>query len=64
MSTLKHKQVKSQKQHLKILWGRGAEKNKYPVVNDIYIFVWNSDQALNSYTLSFVNTNLIPLNIK
>ena len=46
MSTLKHKQVKSQKQHLKILWGRGAEgprpradtwsrglraeKNKYP----------------------------------
>ena len=44
MSTLKHKQVKSQKQHLKILWGRGAEgpraeKNKYSVVNDIYIFV-------------------------
>ena len=25
MSTLQHKQVKSQKQHLKILWGRGAE---------------------------------------
>ena len=24
MSTLQHKQVKSQKQHLKILWGRGG----------------------------------------
>ena len=50
MSTLQHKQIKSQKQHLKILWGWGAErptygaegrvpsaeKNKYPfIVNDI-----------------------------
>ena len=25
MSTLQHKQIKSQKQHLKNLWGRGAE---------------------------------------
>ena len=25
MSTLQHKQVKSQKQHLKVLWGLGAE---------------------------------------
>ena len=25
MNTLQHKQIKSQKQHLKILWGRGAE---------------------------------------
>ena len=25
MSTLQHKQVKSQKQHLQILWGRGAD---------------------------------------
>ena len=25
MSTLQHKQVKRQKQHLQILWGRGAE---------------------------------------
>ena len=25
MSTLQHKQVKSQKQHLKISWGRRAE---------------------------------------
>ena len=36
MSTLQHKQLKSQKQHLNILWGRGAEwpgaeKNKYPL---------------------------------
>ena len=44
MSTLQHEQVKSQKQHLQILWGRGAKgpradiwgqglrakKNKYP----------------------------------
>ena len=27
MSTLLHKQVKSQNQHLKILWGRGARAN-------------------------------------
>ena len=46
MSTLQHKQVKSQKQHLKILgaegrgprtdiWGQGprAEKSKYPSLN-------------------------------
>ena len=37
MSTLQHKQVKSQKQHLKILGaeGRGprAEKSKYPSLN-------------------------------
>ena len=44
--------------------GSRAEKNKYPVINDIYIFVWNSDQALSFYTLGFVKTNLISLNIK
>ena len=32
MNTLQHKQVKSQKQHLKILGAGGAEKNKYPYI--------------------------------
>ena len=36
MNTLQHKQVKSQKKHLQILWGRATEvprakKNKYPL---------------------------------
>ena len=34
MSTSQHKQVKSKKQHLQIWWGRGAEKNKYPIKVD------------------------------
>ena len=63
MSTLQHKQVKSQKQHLKILgagvprgrgprtdiWGRGprAEKNKYPLKNVSLAF--QSTFLINSY---------------
>ena len=37
------------------------------VINDLYFlyfFVWNIDYVLSSYTLGFVNTNLISLNIK
>ena len=28
MSTLQHKQVKSKRQHIKILWGRGTEESR------------------------------------
>ena len=28
MSTLQHKQVKSKRQHIKILWGRGTEGSR------------------------------------
>ena len=37
------------------------------VINDLYFlyfFVWNIDYVLSSYTLGFVNANLISLNIK
>ena len=61
MGTLQHKQVKSQKQHLKILWGRGAEgsradiwgrgpgaeKNKYP--SKTSVLVLNDHFKMNVY---------------